>query len=155
MSEELLTVEEVTVKYSVTESRVRKWIKDGLETVGRWPTRIPSAALDAYVRRFQSARGEVDPGARKGVYFVQSGGFIKIGVAFDVRARWAGERTDNPHPVERLGYIPVRGDTCTMAYALERELHERFASYRHRGEWFRANAGLLEFIHDNAKPWPA
>jgi hypothetical protein len=83
-----------------------------------------------------------------GVYFVSLGGFIKIGTSGDVVTRWRSSG-DSPEPVQPLGFIPTdRGP------ALERELHAKFASLRYRGEWFRPEMTLLDYISTHAQPWP-
>lgn len=150
--DEWLSVGEASARFNVTGSRVRSWIKCGdVVARGRYPVKISAASV---LERFSVLIPVPERrDARQGVYFVESNGFIKVGVAVDVRARWVGDRTDNPHPITRLGYIPVRGSSG-LANALEGEIHRLFAPCRHRGEWFRASAGLLQFIEDNAKPWP-
>lgn len=75
------------------------------------------------------------------VYFIQSGcpvGYIKIGVARDPLRRLQNMQTHCPYPLRLVHDIP--GDVDT-----EREIHRRFASLRHRGEWFLPGPELLEF----------
>lgn len=71
--------------------------------------------------------------ARRVVYFIQAGqhGPIKIGVASNVRKRLAALQTGHHTSLRIIGTVP--GDA-----ALERELHQRFAAHRIRGEWFKA-----------------
>jgi len=92
-------------------------------------------------------------GLTSGVYFVQSGAFIKIGVATNVvrRVRDAGWAW-NPHEVLPLGWIPEPdGDE---AYTLERRLHVLFTEHHHRLEWFHAHQSILDYISAHAKSWP-
>lgn len=88
-----------------------------------------------------------------GVYFVQSGAFVKIGHASDVvqRVAQAGHAW-NPHEVTPLGWLPAPDDRA--AFQLERRLHIQFAAHRYRCEWFHAHESLLAFIVAHAQPWP-
>ncbi len=54
---------------------------------------------------------------------------VKIGVAQDVEARMVELQTGSPVPLHLIWKTRGGG-------ALERDLHERFASYRIHGEWF-------------------
>lgn len=56
--------------------------------------------------------------------------FYKIGVATDPSRRLAELAVGCPFSLEFLAVIPSR-------ITSERELHERFAAYRERGEWFK------------------
>jgi len=58
---------------------------------------------------------------------------VKIGVAGHPQQRLEDLQCANP---ERLVLIAERPGT----FELERQLHERFAPWRIRGEWFRADA---------------
>lgn len=73
------------------------------------------------------------------VYFIQCGEFIKIGTAIDVGARIRSIRASNPHPIEVLKVMPADDD-------LEKDLHKRFATSRHRGEWFKPSRELSDLI---------
>ncbi len=81
---------------------------------------------------------------RKGlsVYFIQAvgGGPIKIGLTDDPTGRLLSLSTAHPEPLRFLALIPEADSQR------ERELHKRFAHLRLRGEWFRAESELLEFI---------
>lgn len=92
-------------------------------------------------------------GRLRGVYFVQSGAFIKIGVSWHIISRvlnaaWAW----NPHEVTPLGWIPQPTEVDT--YAVEERIHREFAADHHRGEWFRVSDALLSFIAHNVESWP-
>lgn len=75
------------------------------------------------------------------VYFIEATGScrIKIGSAGDPVARLREMQTGSPYELKLLVFIPG-------GYALEQELHERFARLRDRGEWFIADAEIFEFI---------
>jgi hypothetical protein len=79
-----------------------------------------------------------------GVYFIECAGFIKIGKASDLPCRLRQLSASNPQPLVVVGFLPAFDDAESLA--VERALHERFASYRHRYEWFSASAELLEWI---------
>jgi Meiotically up-regulated gene 113 len=74
------------------------------------------------------------------VYFIRAEGGhgIKIGVALDPRIRRSGMQTNIPYDLTLLGVL--KGGEKR-----ERELHERFAEHRLRGEWY-ADAILPEVI---------
>lgn len=93
------------------------------------------------------------PASRKGLYFIQSAPFIKIGVSGNVLQRFYGLALANPHDMVGLGWIRVADDGDL--YTLEAALHEKFAAHRGRGEWFREHDALLDFIREHAEPWPS
>ena len=65
------------------------------------------------------------------VYFIQAGfhGPIKIGVAHDIEQRMASLQTAHWQKLRLLGTTPG-------GFALERDLHRKFAEQRLNGEWF-------------------
>lgn len=73
------------------------------------------------------------------VYFVLLNDFIKIGVTQDLRQRMIQLMNDSPYKITLLRF--VRGNRT-----LERSYHLKFARLRARGEWFRAELELIEFI---------
>ena len=79
------------------------------------------------------------------VYFIQCGktGPIKIGYANDVKARLATLQTASPFDLRLLATIKGRP-------SLERQLHNRFAGDRLRGEWFLPTSELLAFVSEVA-----
>lgn len=96
--------------------------------------------------------GDQTCGPLAGVYFIQCESFIKIGVSADVTARLRQLRTSNPHDVVPLGF--VHQAIAATAIALEAELHTRFASHRHRGEWFHAHQTILAYVSAASQGWP-
>jgi hypothetical protein len=86
-------------------------------------------AMDAAVAARQGAR----------VYFARAASRIKIGWSRNVGTRLAQLQTANPDPIVLLATTPG-------GRALERQLHERFASDRVSGEWFDATDELLNHI---------
>lgn len=85
------------------------------------------------------------------VYFIRAAGMglIKIGVANCVHARVRMFGQLLPFEIEVLGVIP-----CGRHSILEQSLHGRFKHLRTRGEWFREEPELLDFIAAEASPVP-
>jgi hypothetical protein len=78
------------------------------------------------------------------VYFAQCGvdGPIKIGwTAGPVESRLRQLQVGSPEELRLLGILHTE-----EAAELERELHERFATYRVRGEWYRPEGELEAFL---------
>jgi hypothetical protein len=74
------------------------------------------------------------------VYFIRAGARIKIGRAADLRRRVRELQTAHAEELSLVLSIPAHA-------ALEGAIHQRFAHHRLRGEWFRAGADLVAFIH--------
>lgn len=83
------------------------------------------------------------------IYFMlaEISGHVKIGKANDPIKRLAQLRTGSHEPLTLLGAIPG-------GVAEERRLHERFAVYRVRGEWFRGDEALMAEIRAILSPPP-
>lgn len=75
------------------------------------------------------------------VYFIQAegGGPIKIGKAVDPWQRLSQLQTGYHEPLKILAVMPG-------GLHAEKELHQKFAAYRVKGEWFLASDEILEFI---------
>lgn len=76
------------------------------------------------------------------IYFLRSScdrGFIKIGVARDLRQRIDALQAGSPY-VLKLVRVLAGGQSK------EREIHERFHDAHYRGEWYRPTPELLAFI---------
>lgn len=96
----------------------------------------------------------VDPrsyGKFSGAYFIRCGAFVKIGMSDDIRARFRVLKCSTPYDMTPLGFI---AGAPVSVEELETELHAQFGELRHRGEWFRYEAALVEFIESNVQPWP-
>lgn len=76
-----------------------------------------------------------DPRAHKVIY-------VKIGRSRNPVARINTLQTFSPTPLKTL--FILEGDR-------ERELHQRFAAYRTKGEWFRVSGELREFIREHTE----
>jgi hypothetical protein len=88
-----------------------------------------------------------------GVYFVECAGFVKIGVGWSVQGRLVSLQVASPLVIVPLGYIHV--ETGAEALTVETELHQRFSTDRHRGEWFLDTPALRLVIKERAAAWPA
>jgi hypothetical protein len=73
------------------------------------------------------------------VRMVNADGFIKIGVATSPESRLANMQVGSPYELELMHSEP--GDET-----LEAQLHARFQHLHVRGEWFRPDPDLVNFI---------
>lgn len=78
-----------------------------------------------------------------GLYFIQSGGLVKIGVSSDFDDRMRTIRLHNPHPTKFIAKFLCRP---SQAYKKERELHRHFADLRHGREWFRFEQPIIDYL---------
>lgn len=84
--------------------------------------------------------GSVTEGLPKGfTYFVRDGDVIKIGSSAQPKRRIYALQTGAARPLEILAVV-------NMDIADEFTTHQQFAHLRVRGEWFRAETDLLQFI---------
>lgn len=88
-----------------------------------------------------------------GVYFIECHGFVKIGRSWSVADRLNSLLFACPLPMRPLGYIAC--DTYLGAIQKERSLHLQFSALRHRGEWFRYDQAILDFVSAECVSWPA
>lgn len=79
------------------------------------------------------------------VYFLQTGCFIKIGTAVDIRRRHSDIQGNNPKPVRLIHYY--HGSAVE-----ERAMHARFSAFREGREWFTLAGDLLDYL-DEATGW--
>ena len=79
------------------------------------------------------------------VYLIECGGFVKIGVTWDLNFRLRYLQLSNPLPLHVLGVIQFR-ENRLRAFQYEGILHRRFDSDRIHGEWFVFGAPILEFL---------
>lgn len=73
------------------------------------------------------------------VYFIECGDYIKIGYTEELKQRVQALSAAIPYPITVLATMFGNWET-------EKSLHRRFASSRHKGEWFRKTPDLLAFI---------
>lgn len=79
--------------------------------------------------------------ALSGVYVLHCADVYKIGRGRNAALRVRQIQTNTPFPVEHLFTIAT-----SNAVALERELHQRFAERRVRGEWFALITDDIEYL---------
>lgn len=79
-----------------------------------------------------------------GVYFIRCRQFIKIGRAKNIRQRLADISCTVPFHLELAAIVPC--ESVAQAKESEREHHDRFRFLRYRGEWFRYEGELVEYI---------
>lgn len=79
------------------------------------------------------------------VYFVQCHDRVKIGFSTNPTLRLVKIEADTPYDCALLGVVDA-------AVFPERELHEQFAMYRMKGEWFLAARPILDFIAEHSAP---
>lgn len=84
---------------------------------------------------------DVNSFRRGRVYFIESGGLIKIGFTENLKSRLATLTSDSSHPIDTL--LVVWGPK-----SLEAKFHEKFSSTREHGEWFHKSPELLSFIEE-------
>lgn len=93
----------------------------------------PPPTSDAERRRRRKLYLSEAPSAvariRRHVYFVEGGGLIKIGSAFDIKLRFQQLCDSSPVPMRLVAW-------SEGGEQLERKLHRSLKSRRHHGEWF-------------------
>lgn len=75
------------------------------------------------------------------IYFVRCGDFIKIGWSASWYKRIQNLKVGNPYPVETLLVIG-------RPEIFEKTMHAEFASLHHRGEWFRDDPRIRDYIEE-------
>jgi hypothetical protein len=73
------------------------------------------------------------------IYFIRAGETVKIGYTMNVAKRMAGLQSCNPETLELLAAFHG-------GQADERSVHRIFASLHLRGEWFRYDKAVIEYI---------
>ena len=73
------------------------------------------------------------------VYFIQRGDAIKIGFSVQPERRMENLQSSHHLPLQLLGTVPA-------SVVDEMAVHARFAHLRIRGEWFRSDRDLIQFI---------
>ena len=75
------------------------------------------------------------------IYFVRADEYVKIGVARNIQTRMNALQTGCPQELE-CGLL-LRG-----SYDLEDQIHRKFWSAHHRGEWFVWTENLADFVRE-------
>lgn len=125
-----LTVAEVASRLNVDTQTVWRYIKNGVIEAAKLPSgcwRIQGESI----RGAEQLHDLLFPAwihRTRGVYFLQAGAFIKIGMGNCVLRRMKGISQVTPMVLVPLGFI--RTDTCQAARVLEHELHTGSGSIR-------------------------
>lgn len=100
-----------------------------------------------FARAMRKTRQEIAFKRPGFVYFIQADPTdeIKIGFSVDPSRRLDTLQTAAARELHLLATLPG-------TLELEREFHERFAAHRTIGEWFKASAEILDFIHSLRRP---
>lgn len=85
------------------------------------------------------SRIETSPKKSGHIYFASAGSYIKIGFATNVKKRIAGLQTGHH---KKLSILRVERGTPED----EAKFHKRFGKLRTRGEWFRREGDLAEYL---------
>lgn len=78
-----------------------------------------------------------------GVYFVECGPFVKIGITSNFAERMVAFKLHNPMP---LRYLAKFLYTAPVAGKKEKELHRLFRDLHHYGEWFRLEQPIYDYL---------
>lgn len=79
------------------------------------------------------------------VYGIQSGRFIKVGVAIDMPSRLDTFRLHNPHPIK-----VVMRRMVPEHYWVEKRIHHLLAAYAIGREWFDCSPELVRAAYEQA-----
>lgn len=146
----LVSMQEICAHFGVGSARIAGWIKDSefpkpdfelgnikrwtLQTVITWQLNQQGKPPEPYIPPPVVIRSKSSQ-----TYFIQAdnGGPIKIGRASNIRKRLASLQCSHSRMLVLLA--SMEGDH-------EAEMHEKFAHLRIKGEWFRAEGELLDFL---------
>jgi excisionase family DNA binding protein len=84
------------------------------------------------------------------VYVIRCERYVKIGKAIDIEKRVSALSAANPFDIETVATF-----TNCDGHRFELELHRIFAEYRHKGEWFRLEGRLMEWIAGKCEVLPS
>jgi predicted GIY-YIG superfamily endonuclease len=131
---ELVTIR---TQKSLTIQAVCTWIKT-------WAS--PDARLVTPGNRTHSLDGDKLAHQAHFVYFIlnEDSNAIKIGRTKDLAKRMNALQTSSPAKLKLIKSVQVEGGK--EAHELEQSLHKKFSEIRLAGEWFKAEASLLEYI---------
>jgi hypothetical protein len=127
----------IRAQKSLTIQAVCTWLKT-------WAS--PNAKIVTPGNRTHSLDGEKLAHQAHFVYFIlnEDSNAIKIGRAKNLARRMMSLQTSSPAKLKLIKSVQVEG--AKEAQELERALHQQFSEMRLAGEWFKAEANLLEYI---------
>lgn len=128
----------IRAQKSLTIQAICTWIKT-------WAS--PNAKLVTPGNRTHSLDGEKLAHQAHFIYFIlnEDSNAIKIGRAKDLAKRMNALQTSSPVKLRLIKSVQVEGGK--EAHELEQLLHRQFNEIRLAGEWFKAEANLLEYIN--------
>jgi T5orf172 domain len=129
----------VTIKAhkSLTIQAICAWVKTWAD---------PNTKIVTAGNRTHSLDGDKLAHQAHFVYFIlnEDSNAIKIGRAKDLAKRMKALQTSSPAQLKLIKSVQV--ESGEAAQALEQSLHRQFGEIRLAGEWFKAEAHLLEYI---------
>ena len=127
----------IRAQKSLTIQAVCTWIKT-------WAS--PNTKIVTPGNRTHSIDGEKLAHQAHFVYFIlnEDSNAIKIGRAKDLAKRMKALQTSSPAILRLIKSVQVEGSK--EAHELEQSLHRQFSETRLAGEWFKADANLLDYI---------
>lgn len=128
----------IRAQKSLTIQAICTWIKT-------WAS--PNAKLVTPGNRTHSLDGDKLAHQAHFIYFIlnEDSNAIKIGRAKDLAKRMNALQTSSPVKLRLIKSVQVEG--VKEAHELEQLLHRQFNEIRLAGEWFKAEANLLEYIN--------
>lgn len=132
---ELITIK---AQKSLTINAISAWLRT-------WAS--PETKIVTPGNRLLSINGERLAKTAHFVYFILNSDSkaIKIGRARNVEQRMKSLQTSSPAHLKLIKSVQVEG--AEKAIELEQALHQQFQSIRLAGEWFKAEASLIEYIN--------
>jgi excisionase family DNA binding protein len=139
---EYLTLQEVADLLRCSRAQVRRLMDAGNLKginigVNLW--RFNATGVAEWMRRRSGLVLLSDAPTTSGVYAIACGQYVKIGKARNIKRRMATLQACNPEPLKLLAVLSEDPADETM-------FHQRFAAYRHSGEWFRVEGELAAFL---------
>lgn len=130
----------IRAQKSLTNQTVFAWIKSWASPTAK------SIQIITPGNRTHSLDGEKLAHQAHFIYFIlnEDSRAIKIGRAKDLVNRMKALQTSSPAQLKLIKAVQVTG--LKEAQLLEQSLHRQFGEIRLAGEWFKAEAGLLEYI---------
>jgi hypothetical protein len=100
------------------------------------------AEIDYAIAAAKASTGPTQLPPPSVVYFISCRDCVKIGIARDTAFRLREMQVHCPYEMTLLG-------VTDGGRSVERGLHQRFARYRIRGEWFSLSDEIQQFIREN------
>lgn len=129
----------IKAQKSLTIQAVCTWVKT-------WAS--PNAKLITPGNRTVSLNGETLAHQAYFIYFIlnEDSCAVKIGYAKNLEKRMKALQTASPAELRLMKSVQVESDK--KAQELELSLHKQFDAFRLSGEWFKADASLLDYVND-------